>query len=412
MGNFKEEREMEHILGKLSDLGKNLQGSEIRRLFAISMRPGVISFAGGLPDPGSFPASKVADVVNELLSTQGDIYLQYGGSRGTDQLNSAISELLKKRSISATKDEIIVTNGSQQAVNIVSSVFLDPGDTVFVENPTFIGALGVFRNAKANILGIPMDDGGVEISELRHRAHLLKKEGRPAKLMYLIPNFQNPTGLTLAQDRRQEILDIASEFDMLVLEDDPYGQLWFEGGPEMVKPIKAYDRENRILYTSSFSKIIAPGLRLGWIVAPQPLIERFDMAKQMIDVCSPPLLQGIGAELATSGYLDSHIEKLRFIYKSRCDAMLKALEQQMPDGVEWTIPKGGFFVWVTLPESVNALEMLPVALEKDVAYVIGSAFYADGSGKNTLRLSFCHEDEDTIHEGIRRLGEAVSEYIK
>jgi 2-aminoadipate transaminase len=233
------------------------------------------------------------------------------------------------------------------------------------------------------------------------------RTGKKVKFMYLIPNFQNPTGLTTSIEKRKGILELAREFDFLILEDDPYGELWFTGGLDGVRPIKAWDTEGRVVYTSSFSKIISPGIRLAWAVAPAEVIDRFDMARQMMDVCSNPLMQGIAKELCFSGFLDAHIERLRGIYAAQAAAMLAALEKHMPDGVTWTKPNGGFYVWLTLPDRLNALKMLPAALEKNVAYVIGSAFSPNSESNNELRLSFCHENEATLEEGVKRLAEVI-----
>ncbi len=402
---------MSTITDKLSVLGSNLQGSEIRRLFAISMRPNVISFAGGLPDPGSFPSEQVAEIAARLIREHGERYLQYGPSRGTKEGIAAAQHRMQRRDIHAETSQIIMTSGSQQAIDLMTKVFVDPGEVILVENPTFIGALGVFRNIRAKIQGVPMDEDGVIPAELEKRLQQARQNGDKVKFLYLIPNFQNPTGLTTSLQRRQEILLLAEQYDFLILEDDPYGELWFEGGLESVRPLKSMDQQGRVIYTSSFSKIISPGIRLGWIAAPPQIVERFDMAKQMLDVCSPPITQGIANELCMSGFLDQHIVRLRGIYQSRRDAMLQALKEYMPDGISWITPRGGFYIWLTLPEQVSALEMLERALANNVAYVIGSAFYADGSGRNTLRISFCHENEETIREGIKRLSKTVAETI-
>ena len=398
-------------LNKLSVMGKNMHGSEIRRLFATSMRPNVISFAGGMPDPGSFPSKKVAQLVEKLLLDRGEAYLQYGPSRGTTKGISAAIDRMKRRDIAAETDEIIMTSGSQQAIDLMTRTFIDPGDMILVENPTFIGALGTFRNGMAMITGVPIDNYGIIPEELVTILENTKKKGHKVKFLYLLPNFQNPTGQTMALERRKLVLQIAEEYDFLIFEDDPYGELWFTGGLDSVRPIKSLDQNDRVIYTSSFSKIISPGIRLGWLAAPSQLIERFDMGKQMMDVCTNPLMQAVAHELCVEGFLDEHIDRLRHIYSSRAQTMLNALSQYMPEGVSWTKPDGGFFIWVTLPEHVNTLKLLEIALANDVVYVIGSAFYAEANGENTLRISFCHENEQTIEEGIKRLGKAVKEYL-
>jgi 2-aminoadipate transaminase len=395
---------------KLSHLGANLQGSEIRRLFATSMRPGVISFAGGLPDPESFPSVKIAQVIQKLLHSKGDIYLQYGSSRGSEEGIAAAVHQMRHRNITVPPEQIFMASGSQQVVSIVSQIFLNPGDVVLLENPSFVGAIGVFRNSQAQLHGIPMDEFGVIPEEMVKVIKRLK--GHWIKFFYTIPNFQNPSGLTLALKRRQDILDIAREYDFLILEDDPYGELWFQGGLDGVRPIKALDTEGRVIYTSSFSKTISPGIRVAWAVTTPEIIDRCDMARQMLDVCSNPLMQAVAHELAMSGFLDEHIPRLRTIYMARAQAMLTALAQHMPAKVSWSRPNGGFYIWVTLPEELDSLDLLGKALQHNVAFVIGNSFSPDFTAKNKFRISFCHEPEDIIHEGIRRLADSIKEMIK
>jgi len=388
---------------KYSYLGAHLQGSEIRRLFATSMRPNVISLAGGLPHADSFPNDEMAGAVSGLLTREKEIYLQYGGSRGNRDGFEAARCRMQKRGIDVPAEEIIITSGSQQVIDLMTKVFVDEGDTILMEDPTFVGALGVFRNYKARLEGIPMQEDGIDLDALEGRLGA----GIKVKFMYLIPNFQNPTGLTTSIEKRMRILDLARQYDFLILEDDPYGELWFTGGPDDVRPIKAWDTEGRVVYTSSFSKIISPGIRIAWAAAPSGVIDRFDMARQMMDVCSNPLMQGVANELCSSGFLDAHIERLRGVYARQAETMLAALEKHMPDGVTWTKPDGGFYVWLTLPEGTDTLDMLKNALDADVAYVIGSAFSPDSGSRNALRLSFCHESESAIAEGIQRLAAVV-----
>lgn len=380
-----------------------MQGSEIRRLFATSMRPNVISLAGGLPHGGSFPSEEMAKVLQKALTENGEIFLQYGGSKGNIEGIEAAQYRMKKRGIDAGSEEIIITSGSQQVLDLMTKVFVDPGDVILTEDPTFVGALGVFRNYQARLEGLPMQEDGPDLDVLAQKL----SGGLKVKFMYVIPNFQNPTGLTLSIEKRQQILALAEQYDFLILEDDPYGELWFTGGLEGVRPIKSWDTTGRVVYTSSFSKIISPGIRLAWAVGAPEIIDRFDMGRQMLDVCSNPLMQAAARELCVSGFLDGHIERLRGIYASHAKAMLDALGTYMPEGVTWTRPNGGFYVWLTLPEDLNAREMLTSALKKDVAYVVGSAFFPDWGCQNAMRLSFCHEDENVLEEGVRRLAEVI-----
>ncbi|MFC1558092.1 PLP-dependent aminotransferase family protein [candidate division KSB1 bacterium] len=401
---------MVSIEDKYSTYGRNLQASEIRRLFAISIKPGVISFAGGLPDPASFPSDEMADVLDRLLRERGSTLLQYGASRGSQEGIQTVLKRMHRQGINADESEIIVTNGAQQAIDLAARVLTDPGDIILTESPTFIGALGIFRNARASIIGVEIDENGIIPDKLR--AAIDNLNNKKIKFLYTIPAFHNPTGITLSPERRKEIYQIADDNDILILEDSPYGELWFDEDYENMPTLKSLDTNGRVIYTGSFSKIISPGIRLGWAAADKQLIDRFDMAKQMLDVCPSPLIQAAAAELSESGYLDEHINKLRNIYKLRCRAMLDALDEYMPDGVSWTHPKGGFYIWVTLPENVDAMEMLNTALANNVAYVIGSAFYPDGSGKNRLRVSFSNESEEVINEGIKRLGITVRQTLQ
>jgi 2-aminoadipate transaminase len=398
---------VKEMTSKLSEVGRNLQGSEIRRLFEVSMRPNVISFAGGMPDPDSFPAQEVAEAYFELLSERGEVLLQYGPSRGTAEGMQAAGYLMNRHGIRTSGDEILITSGGQQAINIVTQVLVDPGDVILMENPTFVGALGVFRNTRAKLVGIPMDSKGLIPARLQKAAQDCMQRGEKIKFLYIITNFQNPTGLSLAPERRPEILQIARQYDFLVLEDDPYGELFFHGTQDRVKPLKALDTDGRVIYAGSFSKIISPGIRLGWLASTPQLIERFDMARQMMDVCTNPLTQAMADRLCISGFLDGHIRNLRGIYAMRCEAMLAALKESMPRGVTWTKPEGGFYIWLTLPGSLSALDMLPKAIEQNVVYVIGNASSPDQSAGASMRISFCHENEKTIEEGIGRLARTI-----
>ncbi len=394
-----------------SDRAKGMKGSEIRRLFEISMRPGVISFAGGLPDPGSFPSERVAELLGSLLRQKGEILLQYGHARGDRELIDLVAKRMRDKGIDASSENTLMTSGAQQVLDIVGKLFVNPGDVVIFENPSFIGALGAFRNYQARPVGIDMDDEGVVIEKLDAILRKLRDDGVPVKILYTIPNFHNPTGITMAQERRVKLIELCERYDLIIVEDDAYGDLSFEGNAGMYRAIKSMDKGGRVIYAGSFSKIISPGIRLGWAIVPGEIADKFEMAKQMMDVCPSPLIQVIASELIKDGYLEDHIVKLRSIYRSRRDAMLSALERHMPEGVKWTKPKGGFYIWVTLPEGMDTLELLEKALENEVAYVIGSPFYADEDVKNTLRISFCHETEDVIEEGIARLGRAVKEMI-
>jgi len=396
---------------RLARRALGMKGSEIRRLFKMSMKPGVISFAGGLPDPQSFPSEEAAEVLHSLLRQDGKTLLQYGSARGDTRLIQIIQKRMHQRGIETEPEEILITAGAQQVMDLCARVLVDPGDIVLVESPSFIGALGAFRNYQARLAGVPMEVSGVRLESLINVLKGLQAEAASPKYLYTIPNFHNPTGAIMSQEKRRKLLKIADEFDFLILEDDAYGDLWFEGGQQETLPIKSLDKQQRVIYVGSFSKIISPGIRLGWAAGPRELIEKFEIARQVVDVCPNPLIQALVVRLAEEGYLNQHVSELRETYRLRRDAMLAALERYMPEGVCWTAPKGGFYIWVTLPEKLDASELFLKAVEKNVAYVIGQPFYPDESIKNTLRLSFSHEPEDIIEEGIGRLGEAVKEAL-
>ena len=388
-----------------------MKGSEIRRLFRLSMQPGVISFAGGLPDPGSFPKDEAACALSQLLRERGEVLLQYGPARGDDELVEVIRERMRRRGVEVGPREVLIVSGAQQGLDLCAKLFVNPGDVVLVEAPTFIGALGAFRNYQARMVGVPMEEDGVDLGALEDTLRTLGREGVRPKFFYTIPNFQNPTGILTSQEKRRGVLELARKYDLLIVEDDAYGELCFGAAEADVRPIKALDEEGRVLYLGSFSKIVSPGIRLGWMAGPESLIDRFEMAKQMLDVCPSPLIQAMVVKLSKDGFLDGHIRRLREVYRSRRDAMVSALRRHMPDRVSWTEPSGGFYLWVTLPEGRDALDLFHMAVKRKVAFVIGSAFYPDESVCNVFRLSFCHEPEEVIEEGIGRLGEATQAFL-
>ncbi|HID11417.1 MAG TPA: PLP-dependent aminotransferase family protein [Candidatus Latescibacteria bacterium] len=396
---------------KLSERALGMKGSEIRRLFRLSMRPGVISFAGGLPDPGSFPKEEASHVLSRLLRERGEVLLQYGPARGDEKLVEAIRERIKRRGMEVGPREVLIVSGAQQGLDLCAKLFVNPGDVVLVEAPTFIGALGAFRNYQARMVGVPMEEDGVDLGALEDTVRALGREGIRPKFFYTIPNFQNPTGILTSQEKRRGVLELARKYDFLIVEDDAYGELGFGAAEADVRSIKAQDEEGRVLYLGSFSKIVSPGIRLGWVAGPEPLIDRFEMAKQMLDVCPNPLIQAMVVELSKDGFLDGHVRRLWEIYRSRRDAMVSALRGHMPESVRWTEPSGGFYLWVTLPDGRDAIDLFHMAVKRKVAFVIGSAFYPDESVRNVFRLSFCHEPEEVIEEGIERLGEATQAFL-
>ena len=390
----------------LSKLARRTERSVIRELLKLTRPGNVISFAGGLPDPDTFPIAELQDVTREVLETEGKTALQYATTEGDPVLRDELVRWMAKDGIKTGRDDVLITTGSQQALDIVGRVLLDPGDVIVVELPTYLGGLQAFRAYAVEMIGVQQDDDGINVDALRDALMRLRQEGRRPKFLYAVPDFQNPSGITWSRARRERLLELAGEFDTLVIEDNPYREIRFLGSAP--PPITALDTEGRTLYLSTFSKTLAPGLRIGWIAGPQPIIARCVTVKQGMDLCGPAFTQAIAAVLLARGTLMKRLPTVVGLYRRKRDAMLEALGREMPEGVSWTRPEGGLFLWVRLPEGMDAGAMLKVALEEEgVAYVPGQPFHADGSGRNTLRLNFSYPSEAQITEGIARLGRIV-----
>ncbi|HDP96449.1 MAG TPA: PLP-dependent aminotransferase family protein [Euryarchaeota archaeon] len=389
---------------------RNLVASEIREILKLMTDPEIISFAGGMPNPDTFPTSIILEITEELLLQPPSETLQYGITEGQTSLRSTLADLMEKRGAPCEPENIVVTSGAQQGIDLASQLLLESGRTVITESPTFIAAIIGFRGYGADIHGIPLDREGIVIDLLDDR---LKKHARSDSrptMVYVIPNFQNPSGVTMSEGRRRSLIDVANEHDLVILEDDPYYDLRFEGDHQ--KPVKAFDDVGRVIYAGSFSKILSPGLRIGWITAAEPVARKIAMIKQTVDVCTNVLSQGIANEYISRGHLERHLPKIRELYGHKRDVMLSSLEQNFPDGATWTRPEGGMFLWVELPEAMDTDNLQKHALERKVAFVPGRLFFPDGSGKNTMRLSFSHPAEDKIKVGIARLGEIIREELK
>ncbi|MBM3471308.1 MAG: PLP-dependent aminotransferase family protein [Armatimonadetes bacterium] len=390
----------------LSTLARRTERSVIRELLKLTRPGNVISFAGGLPDPATFPIADLQEVTREVLATGGRTALQYATTEGDPALREELVRWMAKDGIKAGRDDVLITTGSQQALDIVGRVLLDPGDVIVVELPTYLGGLQAFRNYGVEMIGVQQDDDGIDVDALHGVLVRLRKEGRRPKFLYAVPDFQNPSGITWSRGRRERLIELASEFDTLVIEDNPYREMRFLGSAP--PPITTLDAEGRTLYLSTFSKTLAPGLRIGWMAGPQPLIARCVTVKQAMDLCGPALTQAIAAVLLARGTLLERLSTVVGLYHRKRDVMIDALAREMPEGVSWTRPEGGLFLWVRLPEGMDAGAMLKVALEEEaVAYVPGQPFHADGSGQNTLRLNFSYPSEAQITEGIARLGRIV-----
>lgn len=389
-------------LFKFSDIAMTMQPSAIRKLLKVTETPDIISFGGGLPNPESFPISEIKEIFNELIETHGKKMLQYGSTEGLTSLNVAIAKMLKEREgINVTKEELIQTTGSQEALYMIGKIFANPGDIVFSEAPTYTGTISAFKASFIKMIGIRMDNDGIDTDLLEEKI----KSNRNAKLIYVIPNFQNPSGLTMSLDRRKHLLEIASKYSIPIVEDDPYGALRYSG--KKVPSIKSMDKEGLVIYLGTFSKILAPGFRLGYVAAPHEVIEKLNLSKQAVDLASSTLSQYIAESYLTKGYLDKQLPKIIELYKKKRDLMLESMEKYFPKGVDWTRPEGGMFLWVT-KKGANTDALFQKAMEKKVAYVVGSAFYPDGDNHESMRLNFTYSSDQEIVEGIKRLADVLS----
>jgi 2-aminoadipate transaminase len=385
-----------------------MQASEIRSLFAVASRPEIVSLAGGMPNLSALPMEMMASVVNQLILTNGAEALQYGSGQGHPKLREQICEVMALEGIRANPDDVIVTTGSQQALDLISRIFIDPGDVVLVEAPSYVGALGTFRQYEAQVVHVALDDQGLIPDALREAIASVRSAGRKIKFLYLIPNYQNPTGVLLPADRRTEILDICREESIFVVEDNPYGLLGFDRPSP--NAMRAEDSEN-VIYLGSFSKTIAAGLRVGWTLVPPSLKEKLVVVSESSILCPSNFTQlTISNYLADQPWRDQ-IASFVELYKVRRDAMLESLEQFFPASATWTKPGGGFYVWVNLPPEIDTKLMMPKAIVAKVAYVPGSAFYADGFGSWAMRLSYCHPTPERIREGVKALGSVVKQEI-
>jgi 2-aminoadipate transaminase len=388
---------------------KSTRGAErsiIREL--LKMAGGkVISFAGGLPDPSTFPVEEIRDVVLEVLNTNAARALQYGTTEGDVRLRDELVKWMAKDGITGfTRDDILVTSGSQQALDIVGRVLLDPGDALVCELPSYLGGLQAFRAYQVDMVGVRQDDEGLQPDRLAKALGDLRRAGRAVKFIYVVPDFQNPSGITWTRERRERLLELAAQFNTLIVEDNPYREMRFMG--QAPPPVTALDRDQRTMYLSTFSKTLAPGLRIGWIAAPRAIIERCVTAKQGMDLCGPAFTQAVAAALLTRGMLQERLPNVVALYRRKREVMIETLQREMPPGVSWTRPEGGLFLWVRLPEEMDAGQMLKAAMQEEgIAYVPGQSFHCDGSGRNTIRLNFSYPSEQEIREGITRLAHLV-----
>jgi len=395
---------------------QRIKGSAIRELLKLTEQPDVISFAGGLPAPEVFPIEEFTEACLRVLRDQGKMALQYGSTEGYLPLREMIARHTSRYGICVSADNILITAGSQQALDLIGKVFINRGDRILVESPTYLGALQAWNAYGAEYVTVRTDENGMVTEELEDALRA------GPKFIYVLPNFQNPMGTTLAIERRQQLVELAAKYGVPIIEDDPYGQLRYEGDhlpSVVVMDAKTHAQNDRngcysgnVIYMSTFSKILAPGIRLGWVIGPTEVIRKLVLAKQGADLHTATFNQVVAYEVGRGGFLDRHVRKICEVYRERRDAMLDALEKYMPEGVRWTRPQGGLFLWVTLPEGLNTTEIFRDAVEHKVAYVPGESFHPCGGGENTMRLNFSYCKPEVIYEGIQRLSQVIKEHMK
>lgn len=387
-------------------MASRLKPNPIRRLSSLINRPGIISFAGGVPSPETFPYSEIAEIASQLVQERGAEVLQYGVTRGYRPLIDYLISHMETKGIETKAEQIIATSGSQQGLDLISRLLVEPGDIVLAELPSYIGGTYALNNAGAELVGIPMAKDGLEPLAIKDKVTHLRNLGRRVRLIYTIPNFQNPSGISLSLRKRKELLALAEELDLLILEDDPYGELYFETASS--PSIKSFDTQGRVIYLGSFSKVLTPGLRTAWMIAPSEIIANIELIKESADLCSSMLDQAIVAECGRQNLIQGRISYLREFYRVRCQAMLSALEKNAPKDATWTHPTGGLFVWMELASQIDTTELLSQAVEKGVAYVPGEPFFVNEGKKNTLRLAFSKETPERITTGIEKLSSLLS----
>lgn len=396
---------------KYSKVVSSLRTSEIRDLMGLAIRPDIITFAGGMPGDELFPVEEIDELYNNLPLKIKQTAFQYGPTPGYPPLLESLKEYLRKKGMPVDKDKLMITTGSLQAINILGKVFIDPDDLVLTENPCFIGGISAFKSYQANLKGIDLNEDGIDINLLKD---FLDKSVVPPKFIYLTLNFHNPAGTLYTNERKKELVPILKEHDVLLIEDDAYGELYFDDeAKERVTPMKVlYNNELQICYTGSFSKILGPGFRLGWMLVPPEIYQKAELCKQSIDACSPNFTQVLANEFLASGKIYNYIERLRIIYKRRKELMAEAIRKYFPEEITWNEPHGGFYIWMKLPPQLDLMEVLKKSIEKGVVFVIGKTFDPEGKDNSHFRLAFSHTPEDKIEKGIQILGDVLKNSLK
>ncbi|MFA6334045.1 MAG: PLP-dependent aminotransferase family protein [Bacteroidales bacterium] len=386
----------------LSSNAKNMRRSAIRDLLSVANRPEVISFAGGFPNPTTFPIEDLKSIMQEVLETEGTSALQYGSTEGNDKLRELLAKRYITQGLKITKDNILITTASQQAIDLTAKIFLNPGDTIVCGLPSYLGALQAFWSYQAELVGIKKDE------ELEDTVKELMAKGKKPKFVYTIPDFQNPSGVTMTLEQRKYVLSVAKKYDLIILEDSPYRELRFDGEEQPLM----YSMDNeRVILLGTFSKTLLPGFRLGWVIAPVEIIDRLVVAKQSADLCTATFDQAVAAKYMEKDLFDKNLKKTIELYRGMRDHMLACFEKYMPAGVTWTRPEGGLFLFVSLPEGYDTRELFDLAMKENVAFVIGEAFHCDGSGKNTMRINFSFMNKERTEEGVKRLAKAIEKML-
>ena len=401
-----------HFEEIFSDRARKMKASEIRELLKLTQKPEIISFAGGLPNPKAFPVDKIKEIMNDLVKEEPDRIFQYGSTEGVPELREEISKRLKRRwNIESDRDNILITVGSQEGLDLLGRLFIGSDSSVIMEAPTYLGALNAFNFYDPKIVSIPLDDNGMKMDLLEDYLDNKSKHGSTLKFLYTVPTFHNPAGVCMSLKRRKRLIDISHDHDLLIVEDDPYGELRYTG--EHLPPLKSLDKEDQVIYLGTFSKTLVPGFRIAWSLGSKQIINKMVIAKQAVNLCTPPFTQHIAKEYLRRGYIDDHLEKIINLYGRKQRLMLDSLEKYMPkEYIRWTKAEGGMFVWATLSDGIDTTEMFQDAVSEKVAFVTGKSFFADEAGNNTMRLNFTHPDDDKIVEGVQRLARVIETWGK
>ena len=394
---------------RFSQSTQAMRSSEIRELLKVAVQPNIISFAGGMPNNDLFPIEELDSIYANLSYEAKKVGMQYGPTTGYPPLLNSLKKYLGKKGLPVDSNELMITTGSMQAINLISKIFIDPGDEIIVEYPCFIGAVAAFNSYQAKLISVPIDDEGIDLEQL---AAVLDQGSDRQKLLYITPYFHNPAGIIYSKERKSALMKLLEGRDIVLVEDDPYGELYFdEQDRDLTIPIKALGEPVPNCYMGTFSKIFGPGIRLGWLLAPPEVIEKCELAKQSMDACSPTFNQVLANEFLAQNKMEPYLVKIRAIYKRHRDTMLASLEKYMPEGITWTHPKGGFYVWVTCPEHVDTTDVLTEAIRNGAVFVIGKAFDPEARRNNSLRLSFSYPPEEKIEQGVKIVAQALKKFL-